>query len=694
MNLCPRLCLAIVFAGGWLRCTPDAAAESAAEPGGLPVLTTTAQVHALSAKEAQRAYPVRVRGVITFYDEKHFDTGFIHDDTGSISVLTTGKKFRLTIGDVVEVRGVSDAGSFAPMIKVLEAEVIGHGEVPAVRQVSYEEIISGQDDSQWVELSGIVRSVTEDKKAPRLIIDVATGGGRLMTRVRDYDPAANYDHLVDAAVRVRGVCSQLFNQKRQMFNVRLLVPGLEDIIVEEPAPADPFAAPLHSIVSLLQFAPTGSYGRRVRVRGTVTFQQPGRALFIRDDTEALFVQTRQTETLQPGDRVDVIGFPSAGEWNPILQDATFRKIGHTAPVTPPVIAAGQALSGAYEDALVQIEGTIVDRVRHLNEEILVLTSGGRIFDAVLENPTRQDALAGFLTGSKVRANGVCVVEVGEGRTPRAFRMLIRSPQDIALLQRPPWWTLPRLLWSLGGVSLATLAGWIWVAALGRRVRRQTAVIRQKIQREGALEERARLAREFHDTLEQQFTGIRLQLEAVKSKFGEAPAEAEEYLDVARSLMRHSHDEARRTVWDLRTDVLERHDLSTALEKTVVSATNGAPRARVAVSGEPRRLPGWMENHLLRIGQEAVTNAIKHARASEVHIELEYRPEVLQLRVRDDGCGFDTQDASASERGHFGLLGMKERAEKIRGRLQVLSTLAVGTVIEVTVPLDTMNAELC
>ncbi|HSI15223.1 MAG TPA: sensor histidine kinase [Chthoniobacter sp.] len=690
MKSCARLCIAAVFALGWLRCLQGAVVES----GELPVLTTTAQVHSLSAAEAQRAYPVRLRGVITFYDQKHFDTGFVRDETGSISVLTTGRKFQLTIGDVVDIRGVSDAGSFAPMLKALEVDVVGHGELPPPRKVTFEELATGQQDSEWVELSGIVRSVAEDKKAQRLIIDVATGGGRLMTRVRDYDAAASYGHLVDSAVRVRGVCSQLFNQKRQMFNVRLLVPGLGDIIVEQPAPTDPFAAPVHSIVSLLQFAPAGIYGRRVRVQGVVTFQQPGRAIFIRDETESMFVQTRQDLPLAPGDRVDAIGFPSAGEWNPILQDAEFRKIGHATLAAPASITAEQALSGAYDAGLVQIEGTVVDRVRHSNEEILVLTSGGRIFDAVLENPARPDALAGFLEGSKVRSSGVCVVEVGGGRTPRSFRILMRSPQDVVFLVRSPWWTLRRLLWSLGGVSVITLAGWIWVAALGRRVRLQTAVIRQKIQREGALEERARLAREFHDTLEQQFTGIRLQLEAVKSKFSESPPEAEEYLDVARSLIRHSHDEARRTVWDLRSDVLERHDLSTALEQTIASATNGAPRTRVAVSGLPRRLPSWMENHLLRIGQEAVTNAIKHARASEVQIDLDYRPEALQMRVRDDGCGFDADCASASERGHFGLLGMKERAEKIRGRFLVSTARAAGTVIEVTVPLDAADADLC
>jgi len=657
----------------------------------LPLLTTTMQVHRLSAEEARRGYPVRVKGMVVFYDQKHFNTCFVHDETGSISVLTYDKQWQLKIGDVVEMRGISDPGNFAPMIRALEIDVVGHGELPAPRKVSYETIATGQEDGQWGEVAGVVRSVWEDKNAERLIIEIATGGGRLMTRVRDYDRAANYQHLVDAVVRVRGVCTQLFNQKRQMFNVRLLVPSLREVVVDEPAPTEPLAAPVRSISSLLQFTPAGIYGRRVRVQGMVTFQQPGQALFMRDGAQALLVRTKQTGSLEPGDRVDVIGFPAMGEWTPILEDAAFQKIGHVAPRPAAPITAAEALTGTHDSALVQIEGVIMDWVQRRNEEILVLQAGSVIFDAMIEKAGEASELAAFPKGSTVRVNGICLVEVGDRRAPHAFRLLLRSAQDVTLIARPPWWTLPRLLWSLAGMSLAMLLGWIWVAALGYRVRQQTGIITQKLKREAALEERTRLAREFHDTLEQEFTGIRLQLEAVKSKFTESPAEAQEYLDVARSLIRRSHAEARRAVWDLRADVLERHDLPEALRETIAQAGNGTSPARVMVSGTPRHLPGWVGNHLLRIGQEAVANAVKHAQAREVGVEVDYQPEALRLRIRDDGRGFDAGDSTASERGHFGLLGMKERAEKIHGRFEIVTAPGQGTTIEVSVPFDAIEA---
>ena len=283
-----------------------------------------------------------------------------------------------------------------------------------------------------------------------------------------------------------------------------------------------------------------------------------------------------------------------------------------------------------------------------------------------EGSTPARLLASWQKGSRVRVAGICLVQVGEQRQPHAFRLLLRSPEDVTVVQRPSWWTLPRLLRSLAAVSLIMLAGWIWLAALGYRVREQTGIIRENIQREAAFEERARLAREFHDSLEQQLTGIRLQLDAVKTKFRKNPDEAESYLDIARSLIRHSHADARRSVWDLRANLLEKGDLPSALNQTL-SQSNGdtSPHPRVIVSGSTRRLAGRVENHLLRIGQEAARNAVKHAVASEIRVELDYGPDHVALRVHDNGRGFHEASAASADAGHFGLLGMRERAEKDR-----------------------------
>jgi signal transduction histidine kinase/ligand-binding sensor domain-containing protein len=203
-----------------------------------------------------------------------------------------------------------------------------------------------------------------------------------------------------------------------------------------------------------------------------------------------------------------------------------------------------------------------------------------------------------------------------------------------------------------------------------------------------LDERARLAREIHDTLAQGFVGISSQLDAVALTLNGHLESARKHLDLARKMARHSLTEARRSVMDLRASALEGQDLPAALSEAARQWTAGSPvKVHVDVEGSSRKLPEEMEQHLLRIAQEAVTNTVKHAHAKEVWIRLNMDNGKLRMRVADDGEGFEQTDAFSDVGGHFGLLGMRERAERLGGDLQLRSELGEGTEVEVTVPLS-------
>lgn len=202
-----------------------------------------------------------------------------------------------------------------------------------------------------------------------------------------------------------------------------------------------------------------------------------------------------------------------------------------------------------------------------------------------------------------------------------------------------------------------------------------------------LEERARLAREIHDTLAQAFVGISSQLEAVAVKMNGDLTVARRHLEMARKMARHSLTEARRSVMDLRASSLGDQDLPSAL-------TSGARRwaagssvpVEVNVSGEPRKLPEEVEMNVLRIAQEAVTNALKHAGAMTILVHLQMEARRLLLRVKDDGRGFEPSHVFTALDGHFGILGMRERAERLGGELELSSEPGQGTQVEVRVPL--------
>jgi signal transduction histidine kinase/ligand-binding sensor domain-containing protein len=202
-----------------------------------------------------------------------------------------------------------------------------------------------------------------------------------------------------------------------------------------------------------------------------------------------------------------------------------------------------------------------------------------------------------------------------------------------------------------------------------------------------LEERTRLAREIHDTLAQGFVGISSQLDAVAMCMPDETTPARKYLDMARRMARHSLTEARRSVMDLRASALEGHDLAAALQSGTRMWTAGSGvEVDVDVSGSGRELPEEMEQNLLRIAQEAVTNALKHAGARKIGIKLHTEARKIYLKIRDDGRGFEQDGVFSSRGGHFGLIGMRERAERLGGELHLASRPGQGTEVEVMVPL--------
>ena len=206
-----------------------------------------------------------------------------------------------------------------------------------------------------------------------------------------------------------------------------------------------------------------------------------------------------------------------------------------------------------------------------------------------------------------------------------------------------------------------------------------------------LEERNRMAREIHDTLAQGFTGIVLQLEAAEGTLDQdrEPDAVREHLTSAKDLARGSLQEARRSVWNLLPRALEEHSLDDALREEVqrVGAESGE-RASFSISGQRRELPADVQAALLRICQESLTNVVKHAHATDVQVELAFEPASVLLRVRDNGRGFDVEQAKARPRGRgggFGLSGMEQRTRLLRGSLTLMRDDGGGTLVEASIP---------
>jgi signal transduction histidine kinase len=205
--------------------------------------------------------------------------------------------------------------------------------------------------------------------------------------------------------------------------------------------------------------------------------------------------------------------------------------------------------------------------------------------------------------------------------------------------------------------------------------------RKRAEQASILDERNRMAREIHDTLAQAFTGILLHVGAVTQVLTDDLEATEAHLEMIDELARTGLAEARRSVAALRPQLLENSSLSSALYRLVTQMRAATDTALIyEIKGTVYPLPAEVENNLLRIGQEALTNAIKYADAGEIRVELVYEGTQCILRVKDDGRGFGV--GSILPVNGFGLLGMSERAEHIGAQLTIQSQPKQGTEIVV------------
>src|SRR5262249_14523982 len=209
---------------------------------------------------------------------------------------------------------------------------------------------------------------------------------------------------------------------------------------------------------------------------------------------------------------------------------------------------------------------------------------------------------------------------------------------------------------------------------------------------GATEERNRLAREIHDTLAQGMAAIALQLETADAllETNRDPERIRRTIQQALTLTRANLEEARRSVLDLRAAPLEGRTLGEALPGLVKEWTaKQALRVQCDVIGAKRPLPHRVEAGLYRIAQEAVGNVVRHAKAKHLTVQLTAMPEYVELRVEDDGQGFEPEQVP---KDRFGLIGLNERARLLGGTVQLCSEPGEGTSLQVHVPLGPGQAQ--
>ena len=660
-------------------------------------LRTVAAVRGLTVEQTQAHIPVRLQGVVTFFDDSLF-LHFLQDATAGIYLQfpTNVAPPALLPGQGIEVIGTSGPGEYAPVVVVDSITTSGEGGLPPAKLVNYESLSSGVEDSQWVEITGIVRSVRRVEKMPYYQLEITTGGGRLSVFTLSL-PVASPEQLPDSTVRVRGVCSTQFNRQRQLFALRLMVPRPEDLKIELPATGDPFAAATRPIGSLLQFTPSENYGHRVKLAGTVTYFEPGAVLYLQNGRHGLEIQTTEHLPLLLGDRIEALGFVKQGAYTPLLEDAIYRRISAGSDVSPVELTTDEALKGEHDCELIRVSARLIDRTQHGGEEFMVLQDSNCIFQASFKEREGSNDFVLPANGSRVAVTGVCRIdpghwEAGANWRARSFSVQLRSPADVLVMESPSWWTLKKMLWIAGILTCAVLAALSWVAILRRQVVERTRELEVQIQQRQLAErrreieqERTRVAHDLHDDLGSRLTEVNMLATLAKSP-ATSPAEKDGYLVALTETARQMVTSLDEIVWAVnpRNDTIA--SLASyfgAYAQRLLDLANVPCGLDIAENLPEHALDPKFRHEIFFAVKEALTNVVRHAHAEQVWLRISVVEQWLRVEVADDGRGFVP---SAQQAGHDGLANMKERLHSLGGQCEIISDTKTGTKVRLAAPL--------
>lgn len=658
----------------------------------LPVLTNAIAINQMKREEAVRGYPVRIQGVVVCVVPNR-PAFIVQDATRAVYVVVDSAIIPELpqIGSYLEVTGKTDKGSFAPIVRAQQINMLGLGNLPEPTQPSWDQLMNGSLDDQWVELTGIIVTMT-NLPMDWVSIKLRTEDGTLPVEFH----APNMTHQMlepyqNALVHLRGclfVSRDVKTDQVRLGGIRMYV---NDITMVKPAPVNLFSVPEKTAAELTQFDPHAGAFQRVKVSGQILCAR-GVENFMMDGTHGLRFLTQQPLGFQPGDLVEVVGFPELGGPAPVLSEAVVRKIGHAALPVPRTLALNDLTEAGNDSTLVRLQALLAGvRATDTNEVLEMQAGSWRFLARLNENSNLVQPLR---IGSKLELTGAYCAQDGyknPGEDIAAVDLLLNSPADIKVLSQPSWWTLQRLLVIVGLLACLLAVTVLWITQLHRQVDKRTIELAAQIQKREHVEhqraieqERARIAQDLHDELGSSITEIGMLAARTKSAVISEGNRSRylEQMDNKACEMVGALDEI---VWAMNPT----HDsLASLVSYFCLYAERFLGLANIRWQlEEPTGTPDLVVNlksrhQLFLVFKEALNNVVRHSKATEVRFKIQAEGGELRFSIFDNGCGLPS-DRNRDEMD--GLSNMRTRIEKLGGRFEIATEADHGTTLKFLVP---------
>jgi signal transduction histidine kinase len=651
---------------------------------GLPLLVSGSEIHRLKREEAQRGYPVKIRGVITsvFPEQQAFT---IQDSTRGIYVIdfSESRSDSPRIGEFLEVEGLTDPGLFAPRVNARRVRTLGAGDLPEPVHPNRDQLMNGSLDGQYVEIQGILTSVQDES------VTLLTPDGRIRTELRVAGlKTKDLERYEDALIRVRGCLLASWDYVTHHVKVDEIRINGASLTVEQPAPADLFAIPRKTASELLLFDPQAGVFQRVKVSGQIIHLRESES-FMMDGSNGVRFIAKHSAGLEVGDLVDVVGFPELSSAAPVLREAVVRKTGQAALPKARQIGVEDLIRADLDSTRVRVKALLVNQRSTPTEQALEMRVGLRSFLATL--PGSDKDIRTIPVGSQLELTGTCVIQ-GVSQDVAFFGLLLNSPSDIAVLARPPWWTPQKMLVILGALACVLAVTVLWITQLRRIVGQRGAELeiqireRQRVQQQHDMElERARIAQDLHDELGSGLTEISML--GVRALSTSAPlAKRSHYLEQMSNQARQMVTALDEIVWAMNPT----HDSLASMisyfslyAERFLGLANIAWRLEGPFKPDDHAVDSRHRHQLFLAFKEALTNIVRHSGATEVLLDIQVEQGRICLTIADNGRGW--AEAGTTEEMD-GIANMRARLEKLDGRFEVNSTTGRGTIVRFDLPL--------